>query len=98
MNTLKQESKVETIALVGEVDGADVRLNYSRENGKLIRQITAHATKQDENGGNQMSVFIDYQMAGKSVNINVHGCGLDNFPSALIEGLLLEMITVNSES
>ena len=94
MNTLNQESKVESIALSGVIDGANVKLNYSRENGQKIRQITVHATKQAENG--QLNVYIDYQAANNAVNINVHNCGLENVPVELIEGLLLEMQTVDN--
>ena len=96
MNTLNHESKVENIALSGTIDGAAVRMNYSRENGKPIRQITVQATKQVDGGG-QMNVYIDYQLANAGVNINVHNCGLEGVPLGLIEGLLTEMVTVNNQ-
>ena len=89
MNRLNQESKIESISLTGEVEGATVRLNFSRENDAEIRQINAHANKQRENGG-QLNVFIDYQTSNNGVNINATGCGMD-VPFELIESLLLEM-------
>ena len=96
MSTLNQESKVENIALSGTVDGATVRMSFSREDGKPIRQITAQAVKTLKDGG-QMNVYIDYQLANAGVNINVHNCGLEGVPLGLIEGLLTEMVTVNNQ-
>jgi len=94
MSVLKQESKVETIALVGTIDDAMVRLNYTRENENPVRQINVHAAKQTKDDG-QMNVYIDYQTANKSLNINVHNCMLDNVPLELIEHLLEEMQEVD---
>jgi len=97
MNNLIQESKVVSIALAGMIEGATVRMNYSRENENPIQQITVHATKQMDNVGGQMNLYIDYQLANNGVNINVHNCGLDNVPFDLIGSLLSEMQAVNNK-
>ena len=97
MSTLTQESRVENIVLAGEIQGATVRLNYSRENNSPVRQITVHATKQMDNSDEQMNLYIDYQLANNGVNINVHNCGLDNVPFELIGSLLSEMQAVNNK-
>ena len=97
MSTLNQESKVENITLTGVIDGADVRLTYSRENDSQIRQIDVHASKPDVNAGGQMNVFINWQPVSRSVNINMLNCRLDNALVALVESLLAEMQAVNAE-
>jgi len=95
MSSLSMESKVENITLAGEIEGAMARLTYSRENDNPVKQITVHAVKQTDGDG-QMNVYIDYQAANKSVNINVHNCGLDNVPFELIKRLLSEMQEVDN--
>ena len=89
--------KVENITLSGVIEGANVKLTYSRENEKPIRQITVQADKRDSEG-EQYNVYIDYQLANRSVIINAYNCDLENVPVALIDGILKEMRAVNSNN
>jgi len=94
MNTLlKEESKVENITLTGVIDGANVRLSFSRDNKNPVRQITVNADKTVENG-TPVNLFVDWQPANRSLTIAAYNCGLDDVPMDLIGKLLAEVRTV----
>ena len=96
MNTLNQESKIENVTLAGTIDGATVKMTYSRENEKTIKQITARAEKPVENG-TSLGLFVEYNAANRSVVINAYNAGIGNVPLELIEKVLFEMQVINDD-
>ena len=91
MSTLNQETVVQNITRTGEIDGANVRLNFSRENEKTV-QITVNADKAAENG--MVNVYLDWRAANRHLTIGVNNFDLDDLPMELIEKLLAEMQAV----
>jgi len=96
MSTLKETSRSEKVAREGVIDGANVRVEYERENRTKIRRINAHANAQVADGGEHVNVFVDYQSSNRGITINVQNCGFD-VPIGLIEILIAEMQAVNNE-
>jgi hypothetical protein len=96
MSALKQEKRTENITLAGVIDGANVNLNYVRENEKTIQQITVHANEQAVDGRQPRTMYISWQ-AG-SISINAYNCELDDVPMELIEKLVQEIQEIQDEN
>ena len=90
MSRLNQESSVESITRTGVIEDADVRLDFTRENGNTVRQITVNASKASENG-TSVSVYLEWQRASRNITMVAYGCELNAVPIELIVQFLSEM-------
>jgi len=97
MNTLNQETRVENVTRAGVIEGANVKLQFTRENDKPVRQITVNADMPVENG-QPISVYIDWQHANRHVTMAASNCTLEDVPIELFDRLLSEMRAVNGEA
>jgi len=95
MSKLNQESKVENITLSGVVEGANVRITYSRENGDLTK-INANVEKQTVSGMLQHVLYVDWQPISRHVTIAASNCSLDDVPLGLVEKVIAEMQLVHN--
>ena len=75
--------------MAGVIDGANVRLVFSQENGGAVQHIAVNA---DGEGLN--SFHINWHAGGRHLTIGVGNCELDDVPFELMNKLLAEMRTV----